>query len=570
MPFTAIRPRSESRWAFAGLSAYWLFFTWRGLTSWFTSDDALNLYYLHGVLTRSWVTCLSHAFIFPSSDYRPLGGAVYVLLYRLFGLNPLPYRVVCFMLLAGSLFLAWRLFRELSQSEPVAWIATLIFCYHAAETELFMSTGMLYDILCFPLYAIALLTYLRMIREGRAGVKSLVVLVAATALALNAKEMAITIPAALLATELFLRGRHPHGRSRRVLGIVITAAMVAVFLAVKTHGSQAITLNPLYRPHLSLRFVSAAVSRYLDMLVYKPGFFTPLRLSGAAAIAILVAFLVRRPAFSLGLAYSAIMIVPVAVIAPRGGFVLYIPMLGVALAVACGVTAEARSWMGTRHFFLMLIGLAIVNFRPHSREQQIYRAMQDPPRDFVTQLASIQPRVTPGATMLFLDDPFSRDDFVPIALVHLLYRLPDLVIIRAKRPQPPPTADYLTAFKYVIDEADGHLTKVAHQYLPAPAPNPPALPVRLTFTPASVHPGQPYRVSVNGFERHVVDVRFRYDRHGATTFGVTEAWCFIDKSGAAALITPVNIEPGRIAITQIRAIGSDWKPAQGALDIESP
>jgi len=67
-----------------------LLFAHQGLWAPFSGDDLMNL---HGYLTRSPASLLSDNLRYWSTAYRPLGGLFYVTLYRVFGFNPLPFRV---------------------------------------------------------------------------------------------------------------------------------------------------------------------------------------------------------------------------------------------------------------------------------------------------------------------------------------------------------------------------------------------------------------------------------------------------------------------------------------------
>ena len=73
------------------IAAVFLFLAGDGLSAYFTPDDMMNLYgaWFRPVLEQG----------------RPLGALVYRAIFAVFGLDPLPYRMVCFLLLAGNLVL---------------------------------------------------------------------------------------------------------------------------------------------------------------------------------------------------------------------------------------------------------------------------------------------------------------------------------------------------------------------------------------------------------------------------------------------------------------------------------
>jgi hypothetical protein len=109
-----------------------------GLAAYFTPDDMMNLY-------GAWFLPLA-------GQERPIGALVYRVIFAGFGLNPVPYRVCCFLLLAGNLVLLFAIAVRLSGSRVVGGIACLLAAYHAHLADLYYSTGTIYDLLCFAFY----------------------------------------------------------------------------------------------------------------------------------------------------------------------------------------------------------------------------------------------------------------------------------------------------------------------------------------------------------------------------------------------------------------------------------
>src|SRR5215469_4612028 len=110
--------------------ALFLWLARRGLTGFFTGDDVMNIFkYLQN--PPSW--WLSGFIKFWSSEgYRPLGGAVYIALYKTFGYHALPFKIFLFLALLFNLALCYRVARRLSESRQIA-LWTILFCsYHAA------------------------------------------------------------------------------------------------------------------------------------------------------------------------------------------------------------------------------------------------------------------------------------------------------------------------------------------------------------------------------------------------------------------------------------------------------
>src|SRR5436853_4086125 len=91
-----------------------------GVRAYFTPDDMMNLY---GAWSASVTELLQ--------GHRPLGGLVYRGLFAVFGLSPLPFRVVCFSLLLANLALLYRFCWRLTRSREVGTLACLVGAYHA-------------------------------------------------------------------------------------------------------------------------------------------------------------------------------------------------------------------------------------------------------------------------------------------------------------------------------------------------------------------------------------------------------------------------------------------------------
>src|SRR6266852_1905138 len=79
-----------------------------GVRAYFTPDDMMNLY---GAWSASAMELLQ--------GHRPFGGLVYRALFAVFGLSPLPFRVVCFSLLLATLALLYALCWRLTRSREV-------------------------------------------------------------------------------------------------------------------------------------------------------------------------------------------------------------------------------------------------------------------------------------------------------------------------------------------------------------------------------------------------------------------------------------------------------------------
>src|SRR5258708_23804640 len=266
------------------LAAYFAGFAADGLPAYFTADDGGCLLYMHEYWEHSRGDMAVAALRVVTPAFRPLGGIYYFALYSLAGFHPLPFRAVCLGLMLCNLMLAFALLRRLSGSIAAAFLGCVLLAHHPALLWLDYTTATIDEILCFLFYYSALLLDVRW-RQAGAGTLSwrrVAVLLALTAAALDSKEMAMTLPAALFLFELiyFPRGR----RSWR--GIAATAVLIVPAIAAKV-----LTHNPLGDdPHYAIRSAASAVDAmrgFLSALLYGDlyaGLSPPLAFLGCAAV----------------------------------------------------------------------------------------------------------------------------------------------------------------------------------------------------------------------------------------------------------------------------------------------
>jgi hypothetical protein len=133
---TAARSIHIARWCAILVLPLW--FGGAGLFAGFTADDMMNLY---GYWSRP-LEALIRANILPFTPYyRPADGIFYLSLFHLAGLDPLPYRVVCYALLLCNTVLLFRLARELTASRETAFLAALLAAHHRGYIDFHYNTG---------------------------------------------------------------------------------------------------------------------------------------------------------------------------------------------------------------------------------------------------------------------------------------------------------------------------------------------------------------------------------------------------------------------------------------------
>jgi hypothetical protein len=125
--------------------------------AYFANDEMMNIFgYWDPPFWKVFLAQLA----FWSKFYRPMGAVYYLPLYRIFGLNPVPYNLVRLLLLAAITAVFYALAKRISGSWWIATLAALPISYHAGMTFLAYRGSFIYDILCAGFYFAALLYYL--------------------------------------------------------------------------------------------------------------------------------------------------------------------------------------------------------------------------------------------------------------------------------------------------------------------------------------------------------------------------------------------------------------------------
>lgn len=319
----------------AAVAVYFLSMTAWGIGAHFAPDDLQNIYRYWSVST--WEVARANLQV-ATGFYRPMGALFYLPLYRWFGFNPLPYRLVIFAVVVANVWLLYCLARRITESREAGAFAALIGCFHASALAAFYSTAVVYEDLCFLFTAGAVLYYVRARQKGGTLTwKQVVLFLLLSAAALDSKEMAVVIAPAVFSWELLNLRR---GRTGSRAALVAIAALTAAYAYAKAGSQNSFSqFGEAYRPVFTL-------SRYMETMSVYSGFLfnstQPLTHTQTVLLWIVlaaVAALMRNRAMLFGVAFAWIAFLPVNFVTAREGFVLYIPMIG--LGIYCGALISA-------------------------------------------------------------------------------------------------------------------------------------------------------------------------------------------------------------------------------------
>jgi len=482
---TAVRETAQcpARWRKIAsavlLAAYFLRFAWDGLGARWAPDDMMNLY--TAWQPGPWQLLLSQ-FRPWHGDYRPMGGAFYAVLYAMFGLNPLPYRVAIVLLLGFNLWLIYRLARLLGCDELRAAVAVILAAYHAGLGSLHYNTDVIYDILCFTFYLSAFLYYASIRRRGRLlrGWES-AAFFSLFLCALNAKEMALTLPLALLAYEaLYHRpAEWSWSAGRAWLFGPGRLALCAVplnllYLYGKKFGPEAMMNVPAYQPVFSFDRLATFQTQCVGCFLLRAAPIGTLGLLVTWTLLTWLAWRRDRPVLRFCWAFLVVAPLPIEFLAGRYQASLYIPFAALAVFAATVLVdvadAAARSLarvpilrrLGRRIPLAALLVAALVPYVRANwriRNTLIHHAMvtQGPLTwKTIQQFRAVKPKVRPGSSLLILNDPFHSFDELYIASLCLGDR--SLRIHLQSLSHLPP--EEIAKMSHVLDYQNGELVQI--------------------------------------------------------------------------------------------------------------
>lgn len=442
MTSAAPRERVFSRIQIATPFALFLLLAGRGLTGFFTGDDVMNLFTYLQRPASWWLPALAK--FWSSEGYRPLGGVVYVTLYKAFGFHPAPFKVFLCVLLFLNLALCWRVSTKLSQSRQIA-LWTILFCsYHAAFDGLWLNFGTIFDVLGYSCFFGALLAYV----EGRRGAAVVLLYLAG----LEFKEIVVTLPAVLLLWSLLFKP------ALRKWPVLLCFVIAAIYTAGKLRGPESLITNPAYTPHFTLQQFATVTAHYIRQVFYLPPRSpAPVWAVSVMALMILAGALLRSRLMIFCALSIVITQLPVSFIAPRGGFAIYIPWTFWGIYAAAVVERITQPFDNPRRAFVLwalaAAALVVVHVRMKPRFDPLYTVPSAGYQALSKNLDAWHVHVSKNARVLLVNDPFPSYwiPWDPMWLINLRDHTTEAVVNRLKLDTYVPPDAEMSAYDYVID-----------------------------------------------------------------------------------------------------------------------
>ena len=432
------------------IAAFFIAFTWRGALGYFTGDDMMNLY---GYWSHPASDLIKANFLFWTPYYRPFGGVIYRTIFALFGFNPRPLYIFYYVSLLLNLWIAYLVFKRISQSAEIGALATLLWSAHGCIDYLAYSAGSMYDVYCFSFFFLALLIYssVRMRGEYLKG-WSLAAFVASFVCCLNSKEMGATLPVILIAYELLFhrpRLHHLHDAGRWLIregrGALLSGMCLIGYIPAKMSFA-GLAGSPAYVCHFTWPTFLHDTGVYLGLLTYRTQPFSPTEIVIFYAALAVAALLLRSRRMWFGLLFFQITLLPVSFVTARQSFVLYLPTAGLALYFGVLLTwiAERAFGAGPRllrmsrapQFIVLLVSTAaMLGVIHNSHRLTMPGSSNSPYRITKEQLSRMYPRMNPGASLLFAASPLDGEFFDLLFTLSLMYSDHHLFVTQLNGPE---------------------------------------------------------------------------------------------------------------------------------------
>lgn len=342
----------------AVLAIYWQTFDF----GWVSFDDATYVYQNAMVRTGLSFRTLAWAFTtFQTSNWHPLTWISFLLDASLFGMNAGEQHAVNVFLHLASSVLLFLALRRMTRSQWRSALAAAIFAVHPLHVESVAWIAERKDALCVLFEILTLWFYARYAEDAKPSRYAMVM--AAFALSLLSKPMAVTLPFVLVLLDIW-----PLRRGRRLLEKIPLFALSAGASAVTLFAQRSTGATRLTNLPFAARLGGAIVAyvRYLGKAVWPAnlGMLYPVEtfplLPVIAAAAILLAITVaailvfrRRPYILVGWLWFLGTLVPVIGLVQVGfqsiaDRYMYFPLVGLSIALIWAANDVVEAAPGLR------------------------------------------------------------------------------------------------------------------------------------------------------------------------------------------------------------------------------
>ena len=305
---------------------------------------------------------------FHPENFRPVGAFYYRILGGLFGMNFPPYIAALHFIHFCNVILLYLILRRLKLPPVASGAGALFFLFNVATLDIYWKPMYVFDLLCGTFCLATLLLYIR---------GNWVLGLVTFWLAYKSKELAVMLPLALAAYELF---DGPKNWKRLIPYIAISVSF----------GLQGLLLSPNQNNDYAMRFTPSAFwktwSYYSTEL-----FFVPYLL-------ILAAILLRDRRIYLGLIAALVLLFPMLALPGRlFAAYWYAPLIGVAMIAAALATRVPR-W-ALVGFFVIWFAFNYAMLRP---KRKAILAASDDNRAYVAAVSGFA-REQPGVQAVGYD-----------------------------------------------------------------------------------------------------------------------------------------------------------------------
>ncbi len=454
-------------------------FGWRthlSLRAEFTHDDLMNSW--HAVF-KPLATHVRECILFflPSASYRPFPELVYKAFIQLFGFDLFPLRVLLLAVMGLNILLTYLLARRLSGRREVGLVAAMLGAYHFHLNLLYFNTGGLFDIFCSFFYLCALVFHLRIRQAGRLlGWHELTAFSALYVLALDSKELAVSLPVVIAAWELLFRP--PSFRPapllrwqyKEMLPVWVTGIMTASYIQGRVLAMGGLGMTGGYAVSLSPATYLGNTARFLNELLYSHGLF-----DAAGALALLVglltaAGLARSKTLGMCWVVYVVGVLPVAFLAYRGLYSAWLPTTGLLIYAALAAVSLRDAilhrlgrprWRPAGQALLFGLAAALL-VKAHPDLRFAFDAWQPEYsriREVRESLQRLCPFMPPKSTVLIVNDPFP-ESFSAVFIIYLLYRDPSIVVNKLSSFDKPLPREQWAGYDYIFDFVNGKLLRL--------------------------------------------------------------------------------------------------------------